>query len=180
MRAKNITIRPTTDADIQTIFSIHSAAFGQEDEAQLTLNLLRDPTAAPLCSLLAVGGDTAVGHILFTKVTISGSDARAAILAPLAVTPQAQRQGIGGLLIQTGLRHLKDMNFGFVFVLGHIEYYPKHGFVPAHPFGLYPPYPIPKEMQDGWMVQPLGLELGTVQGTINCADELNKQEYWSE
>ncbi|WP_462326289.1 GNAT family N-acetyltransferase [Desulfobaculum sp.] len=180
MHAQHITIRPTTDADFKTIFAIHSAAFGQEDEARLTLNLLRDPSAAPRCSLLAFDGDRAVGHILFTKVTISGSDARAAILAPLAVLPQAQRQGIGGQLIQTGLHHLKDMNFGFVFVLGHIEYYPKHGFVPAYPFGLYPPYPIPKEMQDGWMVQSLGIELGTVQGSITCANELDKLEYWSE
>ncbi|MEM7760746.1 MAG: hypothetical protein AAF298_21825 [Cyanobacteria bacterium P01_A01_bin.40] len=46
-----------------------------------------------------------VGHILFTKAHLRSNQNTAAIafLTPLAVVPDAQKQGIGGKLIARGL-----------------------------------------------------------------------------
>jgi putative acetyltransferase len=73
------------------------------------------------------------------------------------------------------------MSGALVFVLGHITYYPRSGFVPAHEHGFIPPYLIPKEVQDAWMVKELqqGI-IGTVQGKVICCDALNKPEHWRE
>jgi predicted N-acetyltransferase YhbS len=51
----------------------------------------------PVVSLLAFQDDRAVGHILFTRARLEpDAPLSCAILAPLAVTPGFQEQGIGG------------------------------------------------------------------------------------
>ncbi len=104
------------------------------------------------------------------------------ILAPLAVKPEYQRQGIGGMLITTGIEKLREKGSNLVFVLGHKEYYPKYGFIPhASRLGYPAPYPIPDEYGDYWMVQsisPKGFEVG--KGQIRCCDKLNKPEHWRD
>jgi putative acetyltransferase len=68
-----------------------------------------------------------------------------------------------------------------VFVLGHPDYYPRHGFEPAGPQGLDAPYPIPAAHEDAWMVLALrpGV-IGKLRGRVVCADALDKPEYWRE
>lgn len=160
---------------------IERMSFGQEDEAALVAALIDDASAQPHWSLLAVWPSGPVGHALFTTVTVGErtSSPRAAILAPLAVLPEAQRQGIGGALIEEGARRLAAAGVSLLFVLGHPGYYTRHGFVPATPHGLHAPYPI--EPQEAWMVRPLAAgALGTVSGQVSCAAALDQPEYWRE
>ena len=102
------------------------------------------------------------------------------ILAPLAVKPEYQRQGIGGMLIKAGIEKLQEKGSNLVFVLGHKEFYPKFGFISdANHLGYPAPYPILEEYSDYWMVQPIspkGFEIG--KGKIKCSEELNKPEHW--
>lgn len=146
-------------------------------------DLLTDPSAKPLCSLLAFNKDRAVGHILFTSARLEGAKNGASIslLAPLAVLPGFQKQGIGGKLIEQGLQHLAKAGVDLVFVLGHPGYYPRYGFTPAGDKGFEAPFPIPEEHANAWMVQELrpGL-IGGVSGKVRCADMLNKPEHWRE
>ena len=173
-------IRIATESDLDAALAVERAAFGGgEDEAALVRNLLADPSAEPRLSLLAWDGHEPVGHILFTAAKLGGTTAT--ILAPLAVVPERQKQGIGGQLIRHGLDMLRDQGVGLVFVLGHPEYYPRHGFEPAGRLGLHAPYPIPEEHADAWMVQALrdGV-IGHVTGTVRCAKAMDKKEYWVE
>ena len=103
------------------------------------------------------------------------------ILAPLAVIPDKQSRGVGGRLIREGLRLLSESGVELVFVLGHPEYYPRHGFKPAGALGFEAPYSIPDEHADAWMVQELcpGV-IGRVSGKVMCADVLNQPEHWRE
>ena len=176
-------IREATDSDIDDVFLVEKMAFGYDKEARLVMDLLNDPSARPLCSLLAFDNETAVGHILFTAARLEGSqqDASISLLAPLAVIPDYQKQGLGGALIQRGLQHLTNAGVDLVFVLGHPGYYPRYGFNPAGEQGFEAPYPIPPEHAEAWMVQPLrpGV-IGRVSGTVRCADMLNKPEHWRE
>jgi putative acetyltransferase len=179
----NIKIRPTTENDFDDIMEVEKRAFGEDSVAKLTAELLNDKSAEPYISLLAFENDEAVGHILFTKCSIDDikNCPLMHILAPLAVIPEYQKQGIGGLLINKGLELLQDINSEIVFVLGHIEYYPKYGFIPnAERLGYSAPYPIPAKVADAWMVQPLTSEGFSNFGKVICADMLNKQEHWRE
>jgi len=87
--------------------------------------------------------------------------------------------GIGGQLIEQGIRRLSQSGVELVIVLGHPEYYPRHGFEPASRHGLAAPFPISPE--DAWMVRPLHPDvIGCVHGNVVCADAMNKPEHWRE
>ena len=182
MPLPDLHIRSTRESDLEVILAVERAAFGSEDEAGLVSDLLKDPSARPCFSLLALHEDRAVGHILFTRATIGGApELSASILAPLAVMPEAQKQGVGGELVRYGLQLLSKSGVDLVFVLGHPEYYPRQGFQPAGPLGFAAPYPIPEENSAAWMVQALrpGV-VGQYSGIVVCAQKLDRPEYWRE
>jgi predicted N-acetyltransferase YhbS len=179
-------IRESTAADCREVLRVEREAFGPEQGAEieaLVTALLDDPTARPALSLIAYEGDRAIGHILFTRVRLTDPESQtpAAILAPLAVAPEAQRRGVGGRLIEEGLRRMAEAGVELVFVLGHPSYYPRHGFVPAGERGFAAPYPIAEENAGAWMVQELreGV-IGTVRGVVRCAETLDRPEHWVE
>lgn len=178
-----VKIRKAVQSDLNDVLSIERLAFGEDEEAELVRNLLDDPSAHPALSLLALENDRAVGHVLFTKARLSNTKNPPSIvlLAPLAVMPDAQKQGIGGELIERGLALLTEAGVDLVFVLGHPEYYPRHGFKPAGHLGFEAPYPIPDENKEAWMVRALrpGV-IGTLSGKVVCADALDRPEYWRE
>lgn len=184
MLLENIELRVTTALDLDTIMEVHTKAFGYDKEARLTAALLADQSAEPMLSLLAGYNGQAIGHVLFTRACFAdrANPPLMHILAPLAVIPEYQRQGIGGLLIDTGLQKLREMGSQMVFVLGHKEYYPRYGFEPhAMHMGYQPPYPIPEENSEYWMYQALVAETDTFGcGRVVCADTLNRPEHWRE
>jgi putative acetyltransferase len=168
-------------ADVDAVLSVERAAFAREDEAALVAALLQDPTAQPSLSLLTFWENKPVGHVLFTHVVFAGASRQvpASILAPLAVVPDFQRQGVGRALIEHGASLLTASGMQLLFVLGHPAYYTRCGFTPAVPHGLRAPYPIVPE--EAWMVRPLAPNvLGSVTGVIACAESLAKPEYWRE
>jgi putative acetyltransferase len=176
-------IRESHESDNDMVFEVEKNAFGTEIEANLTMELLKDKSAEPYLSLIAVEGEKTIGHILFTNAKIDSEhrDISINILGPLAIEPKYQRKGVGGKLIETGLKILRERGIDLVFVSGHPEYYPKFGFSPAGERGFDAPYPIPEVQADTWMVIELkpGL-LGNISGTILCADPLDKPEYWRD
>ena len=176
-------IREALDSDLDDVLFVERTAFGYDKEAELVGEMLEDPSAKPLVSLLAFDDDRAVGHILFTAVRLSETRnaASAAILAPLAIVPDAQNKGVGGKLIERGLELLSESGVELVFVLGHPGYYPRHGFQTAGCLGFEAPYPIPEEDADAWMVQALRPDvIGAVSGKVVCCNALDKPQHWRE
>lgn len=178
-----IEIREAAKYELDDVLSVERAAFDSNEEAELVSALLDDPSAQPALSLLAWKSDRAVGHILFTaaRLTETQNTASISLLAPLAVIPEAQKQGIGTQLIERGFQLLSQAGVELVFVLGYPTYYPRHGFKPAGPLGFETPYPILEEQATAWMVQALRPNLlGIVSGKVVCADALNQPEFWRE
>ncbi len=131
-----ITIRPEQSKDIAGVRAINEMAFDGTEEAKI-VDSLRN--ACPdAVSLVAVEDERILGHILFSPVLVSGGQevTRGMGLAPMAVLPERQRQGIGSMLVQTGIKEMRERNCPFIIVLGHPEYYPRFGFVPASNHGL--------------------------------------------
>ena len=148
-----IAVRDARPDDTSAIRGVVHRAFGQADEANL-VELIRKAAAATV-SLVAVrchpSDNTEVGpvlgHILFSPVTIDGDPPIAAVgLAPMAVEPTHQRQGVGTALVTAGLDRCRSLNIEAVVVLGHPEYYPRFGFQPAGRFGLSCEYDVPPEV----------------------------------
>jgi len=182
----NLRVRPALESDRQKISNIIIAAFGNEHGNEiddLITDLLVDPTAQPLLSLVATENDKVVGYILFTNTRIKPSQriVTSSILAPLAVHPEYQNMGIGGRLIKEGLKQLHSLGVKLVFVLGHPGYYPTYGFSPAGIKGFEAMYSIPPINSDAWMVQEIYPgSIGQVSGQVICADALDDIKYWQE
>ncbi|MBR8829115.1 MAG: N-acetyltransferase [Gomphosphaeria aponina SAG 52.96 = DSM 107014] len=176
-------IKETLPTDLEKILAVETLAFNRCDEADLVKKLLHDQTAKPFLSLLAMRENEAIGHLLFTKAYLENSKdlVSIALLAPLAVIPNYQKQGVGSLLVKEGLKRLHQQNFNLVFVLGYPEYYQRFGFQSAQKLGFFSPFPIPPQHSDAWMVLALTKNiLGLVSGTVKCANSLNQPEYWRE
>lgn len=135
-------IRPETSRDTAAIRAVIESAFAGTSEADLVDLLRRD--AKPFVSLVAEEEGRIVGHICFSPVTIENTESPGAIgLAPLAVVPDLQNRGIGSQLVRAGLEECRRQRHTLVVVLGHPDYYPRFGFVPAHTVGLSCEYDVP-------------------------------------
>ncbi|MBW4659251.1 MAG: N-acetyltransferase [Drouetiella hepatica Uher 2000/2452] len=175
-------VRAEKPEDLEAIRRVNVAAFEREGEADL-VDRLRG--AASTFSFVAVESEQIVGHIFFSPVSIVQSgrsanvgecagDLRVLGLAPVAVSPEYQRQGIGSLLIQFGLKECTRLGFKAVVVLGSPAYYPRFGFIPAKEKGLRCEYPVPDE---AFMV--LELESGALEGCaglVKYRSEFNQLE----
>jgi putative acetyltransferase len=127
----DLMIRPETSADHEVIRQVNHLAFGQDAEARL-VDALRQGGYARL-SLVAEKAGQVVGHILFSDlpiITLAGT-VPALALAPMAVLPAFQHQGIGSGLVRRGLEVCQDQGHHIVVVLGHTDFYPRFGFSPA-------------------------------------------------
>lgn len=183
MNKNDVQVRRTTSDDFNDVMQVETQAFGSAKEAEWVAEVLADANE-PYLSLLALYKGEAVGHILFTR-GIPDEDKEASsvyILAPLAIKPAYQKQGIGGLLIETGLQYLRESGVRLVLVLGHKEYYPRHGFKgDAEGAGYFPPYPLPREYADYWMYQYLTPDVESIpKGRIGCTAALDKPQHWRE
>ena len=138
-------IRAEEPRDSRAIHAVEVAAFGQPAEAEL-VDALRRAGVAPLVSLVADDAGAIVGHALFSPVTLDRHPAtRLMGLGPMAVAPARQRSGIGSALVREGSAACARAGIAGLVVLGHPEYYPRFGFVPASRFGIGSEYDAPDE-----------------------------------
>lgn len=160
---KNITVRAEQPEDAVAVRAVHLAAFPTAFEADLVARLRQ--RAQPAISRVAVVDDEIAGHIFFSPVRISKrDDLKVMGLAPMAVRPAYQRQGIGAALVHSGLAGCQLLGYGAVVVLGHPGYYPRFGFTPAGQAGLRCVYDVPVEAFMMLELHPGYLQ--NVQGTV--------------
>jgi Predicted acetyltransferase len=144
----DLRIRPEEPGDRTAIRALHAAAFGGDAEADLVDRLRRD---GDLSLSLVACADTVLGHVAFSPLTLPEAPGiRALALAPVAVLPDFQAQGIGTTLIEDGLQRLADEGADLILVLGDPAYYGEFGFRAEDAAALSTPY-------DGPYLQALSL-----------------------
>lgn len=139
-------IRQERPEDYEKVYEVVKKAFETADfadgnEQDIIVKLRQGESFIPELSLVAEEEGEIVGHILFTKGKVGSQKILA--LAPLAILPEYQRQGIGGQLIEEGHRIGKALGYPFSIVLGSEVYYPRFGYSPAIEFGVHVPEGIP-------------------------------------
>lgn len=150
-------IRPERPDDVPAVFAVNAAAFETPAEAKL-VDALRQ-RAEPIVSLVAEWSDgSVVGHVLFSPVELAGFPALKLMgLAPMAVSPEKQRRGVGTALVERGLEACRSLGAAAAVVLGHPDYYPRFGFRPAAEFGIRCEYDVPANAFLAIELQPGGL-----------------------
>jgi putative acetyltransferase len=133
-------IRRETIADHDAVRHVNRLAFGQDEEASLA-DALREGGYVRL-SLVAEHAEQIVGHILFSDLPIitTAGTVPALALAPMAVLPRFQKQGVGSELVRKGFDECKRQGHKIVVVLGHPHFYSRFGFSPKVAARLESPY----------------------------------------
>jgi putative acetyltransferase len=172
---ESLDIRDSLPADNPSVEALYPRAFPDEDLLPLLRDLLehRDITI----SLVATVDARIVGNIIFTRCEIDSGTQDVALLAPLAVAPEWQRQGIGSALVRAGLRRLRDEGFGVVYVLGDPAYYGRLGFAAER--SVRTPYPLPEDWTDAWQSQCLAAAVAPPAGNLSLPDFWLDPALWS-
>lgn len=170
--AMQITIRESRDDDRSALRELITAAFepvAESDhcEQELVERLQASEAFVPALSLVAATPEGILaGYILLSKVEIRTATGSVPSLgvAPLAVHPRYQRQGIGGQLLEEAHRRAARLGYGSALLLGHEKYYPRFGYRQAADFGIAFPFDAPAECCMAIELHPHALR--SVRGTV--------------
>ncbi len=142
-------VRRERPADSAAVHALHAAAFrppgARPDadvvEARLTDELREDAGFLPHLSLVATDGGAVVGHVIATRGWLEPLGVPALGLGPLGVLPEAQRRGVGTVLVHALLAVAEAADERLVALLGEPGYYRRFGFVAAATVGVAAPDP---------------------------------------
>ena len=113
-------IRASRPIDRSAIEALYPAAFPDEELLPIVRALFA--TESRVFSLAGMIDAVLVGHVVFRCCDIDTHENIAALLGPLAVSPDHQGEGIGSTLIYEGYRKLRNTSVRHVHVLGDPAY----------------------------------------------------------
>jgi putative acetyltransferase len=171
-----VSISSEKHEDYQNIYNVNKLAFKGEVEAKLVNNLRKAKGFIPELSLVAIKDGEVVGHILFSIIHIQTDTKNIPVLAlaPMAVLPKYQKQGIGSMLVRDGLIKCKKSGFKAVILVGHPDYYPRFGFTLAKEKGLTLPFDVPNEAFMVYEIIPRALE--RIKGMVVYPPEFSEEK----
>ncbi len=171
-------VREEKQADYDAVYDLIETAFKESElsdhqEQFLVQRLRKSKSFVPELSLVAEFDNKIVGHVLLTRIKIINDKKKfeSLALAPLTVLPEYQNRGIGGMLIEKAHQVARGLGYTSVILLGHENYYPRFGYVPADRFGIKLTFEVSAENFLAIELVENGLE--GVSGTVQYAKEFN-------
>ena len=139
----DVTVRAESPDDRDAIAEVVAAAFGSPAEARLVEAIRASSNFVAHWSLVAELRGRVVGHVMVSFVALRDGSAerRIASLAPLAVAPDAQGEGIGSALVSTVSARVDGDGEPLIVLEGSPVYYGRFGFVHSVPLGIHIPLP---------------------------------------
>ncbi len=166
------TFRPAGADDGSNVIALYPLAFPDEDLTGLVAELL---TNEHVLSLVAIKREHVIAHAAFSHCSSTTAPVKLALLGPIAVHPDHQRDGLGKALIEDGARRLNDQGVNELLVLGDPDYYRHRGF--DAPASISTPYPLKPEWAEAWRSRLLnGDERAT--GTLTVPKPWQAAELW--
>ncbi|WP_336055929.1 GNAT family N-acetyltransferase [Nitratireductor sp. CH_MIT9313-5] len=123
-----VILRAVEATDHEAVDALLRRAFEGGAEAELTNKLRQDSDV--VLELVAERDGMVRGHVLFSRLKVEASDGTydAVALAPVAVDPDHQREGIGAALIEEAHLRLEREGECLSVVLGDPAYYGRFGY----------------------------------------------------
>ncbi len=142
-----VRIRAEKEKDYKAIRDVTFRAFQNEEEPSLVEAIRESEYFIPELSLVAESNGKIVGHIMFSIISLVSDEGETEVLslAPMSVDPDFQMKGVGKKLMEKGLEECRRLGHRIVVVIGHPEYYPRFGFIPARQAGFEVPFDVPDE-----------------------------------
>jgi len=138
-----ISVRRAAAQDAEAIATVERDAFGVEGPLIVELiDLLRShPCGRDDLSFVAVDDDHVIGHTMVTRGRLDTLPeiVDVAVLSPLGVAPERQREGVGRALVDRAVEECAAAGFPVIFLEGDPAYYSRLGWVAAGPLGFRKP-----------------------------------------
>ena len=117
-------IRETRESDLEEVFNLIHAAFGNRAESDLVKQLISDGDV--LINLLVESLDTIIGNVVVSKITMEPDiGLLCGGVAPVSVLPDQQSSGVGSRLVTAAINESKKTGIDALFLLGDPDYYRK-------------------------------------------------------
>ena len=168
-------IRESLPSDDDGIEQLYADAFPNEDLSALVREILH--LGQGVLSLVAICENGIAGHVCFTFCQIERQKEKVALLAPLAVTPNLQKQGIGSALVRTGFKEIEKSKIAYVLVLGDPDFYARFGFKAEDK--VTTPYPLPMEWRGAWQSIKLADTDVSYRGRLSVPKPWRKTALWT-
>jgi len=135
-----VIVRPATMDDRDAIVALVRMAFTRGgDDGQSVVDIVKatwvETAQADGFELVAGALGAVVGHVLAAPGTLAGRPVLG--VAPLAVAPSRQGEGIGTALMRELLRLMDAAGTPLAVILGEPAYYGRFGFEPSGPMGIW-------------------------------------------
>ena len=174
-------IRFAQETDLESILKVIETAFSDE-ENKVIMNLVQglhqETTSPSIKSLVVEDENQILGYVSYSPIFLkSNSSISGYILAPLAVSPEHQKQGIGSNLIKSGIDILTNDGAGVLLVYGDPNYYGRFGFNEEIGRMFIPPYSL--DYPFGWtgmMLSGTAIPEQTIQ--FDCVSSLSNPDLW--
>ena len=174
-------IRLAQETDLDSILKVIETAFSDE-ENKVIMNLVQElhqeTTSPSIKSLVAEVDNQVIGYVSFSPIFLkSDSSIVGYILAPLAVSPEHQKQGVGSNLINAGIDMLTKDGVGVLLVYGDPAYYGRFGFKEEIGHSFLPPYTL--QYPFGWTGMMLnGTSIPQQPIQFECVAALSRPDLW--
>jgi putative acetyltransferase len=174
-------IRLAQESDLASIQRVIKTAFSDEENeviSSFAADLAKEIASPPIKSLVAEVDNQVIGYVSYSPIFLkSDTNISGYILAPLAVSPAHQKQGVGSNLINSGIDMLTKDGAGILLVYGDPDYYGRFGFKEEIGRSFVPPYPL--EYPFGWTGMMLnGTAVPDKSMKFECVNALSKPELW--
>ena len=174
-------IRLAQETDLDSILKVVETAFSDE-ENQVIMNFVQElsseNTSPSIKSLVAEVDNQVIGYVSYSPILLkSDSSIVGYILAPLAVSPEHQKQGVGSNLINFGIDLLTKDGVGVLLVYGDPAFYGRFGFKEEIGRSFVPPYTL--QYPFGWtgmMLNDTPVPEQPIQ--FECVSALSKPDLW--
>ena len=174
-------IRLAQETDLDSILQVIETAFSDEENKvimNLVQELSREVTSPSIKSLVAEVDNQIIGYVSYSPIYLkSDSSIVGYILAPLAVSPEHQKQGVGSNLINAGIDMITKDGAGVLLVYGDPAYYGRFGFKEEIGCSFVPPYTL--QFPFGWtgmMLNDTPVPEQPIQ--FECVAALSKPDLW--
>ena len=174
-------LRYAEKTDFDLILKVIETAFSDE-ENKVIMNLVQElhqeTTSPSIKSLVAEVDNQVIGYVSYSPIFLkSDTNITGYILAPLAVSPEHQKQGVGSNLINAGIDMLTEDSVGVLLVYGDPAYYGRFGFKEEIGQSFVPPYSLEYPFDwTGMMLSDTPVPEQPIK--CECVSALSKSSLW--
>ena len=151
-QGSDTSLRKASEHDLPAVLQLHRAVFPAGEVEQILQvvtelwSVSSDATHSALHWVITAPRQTILGHLSLSSITTQDNQMLGWILAPLAVAPAKQGQGLGSELVHHAIGQAMNSHQPRILVYGDPGFYGRFGFDQQQAIHCKPPFALTQPM----------------------------------